>query len=259
MKKAVVAIFNTLDNAENAKDHLQDEGFDENIIDVASGSEYDTADEDGNAISRFFKNLFTDKSRQQKYTRVAERNYVVSVYPQSDEAAAKAADILDDCGALDIDKHYEEEYINNPDFHEEDDEELTATQYSENSDNFVDEDRISGDLKDEKNDLDVRDDDLKERDDFDDEENEDLGDDETNHERKIPVMEEKINIGKKKVSTGGVRIRSRIIENPVEENIRLRQENITVSRKKVDRPASEEELKSLKDFNDGKKDVDRTI
>lgn len=256
MKKAVVAIFNTLDDAENAKAHLQDEGFDDNIIDVASGGEYDTADEGENAISRFFKNLFTDKSRQEKYTRVAERNYVVSVSPRSDEEATRAADILDDCGALDIDKHYEEEYINNPDYKDEDGEELMAKGSSETSDNFADKDRLSADLKDEKNDLNERDDEFNERDDINDEENEDLDDDETDHERKIPVMEEKINIGKKKVSTGGVRVRSRIIENPVEENIRLRQENITVSRKKVDRPATDAELESLKDFNDEEKEVE---
>lgn len=249
MKKAVVAIFNTLDNAENAKDHLQDEGFDDNIIDIASGSEYDTADEGENAISRFFKNLFTDKSRQEKYTRVGERNYVVSVYPGSDEEATRAAAILDDCGALDIDKHYEEEYINNPRYKDEDDKESMTKQSSKTSDNFDDKDRIGADLKDERNDL-------NERDDIADEENEDLDDDETGHERKIPVMEEKINIGKKKVLTGGVSVRSRIIENPVEENIRLRQENITVSRKKVDRPATDAELESLKDFNDGEKEIE---
>jgi stress response protein YsnF len=69
---------------------------------------------------------------------------------------------------------------------------------------------------------------------------------EVNKNKTIPVIEEDIKVGKREVSTGGVRIRSRIVEKPVEENLRLREEHIHVERKKVDRPATEEELRNFK-------------
>lgn len=69
---------------------------------------------------------------------------------------------------------------------------------------------------------------------------------EVNQNKTIPVIEEDIRIGKREVPTGGVRIRSRIIEKPFEENLRLREEHIHVERKKVDRPATEEELRNFK-------------
>ena len=64
--------------------------------------------------------------------------------------------------------------------------------------------------------------------------------------RTIPVIEEDIEVGKRKVATGGVRLRSRIIEKPIEENLRLREEHINVERNKVDRPATDAELENFK-------------
>lgn len=55
----------------------------------------------------------------------------------------------------------------------------------------------------------------------------------------IPVIEEELQVGKREVETGGVRLRSRIIERPVEENIRLREEHVNVERTPVDRAATE--------------------
>ena len=67
-------------------------------------------------------------------------------------------------------------------------------------------------------------------------------DDANDESRKIPVIEENLQVGKRIVETGGVRPRSRIIEKPVEETIRLREEHITVERNKVNRPVSNDEL-----------------
>jgi uncharacterized protein (TIGR02271 family) len=63
----------------------------------------------------------------------------------------------------------------------------------------------------------------------------------------IPVIEENVEIGKKEVDTGGVRIRSRIIEKPIEEHLRLRQEHVHVERRPVDRPASQRDFDSFKE------------
>ena len=71
--------------------------------------------------------------------------------------------------------------------------------------------------------------------------------DNTDESRKIPVIEENLNVDKKVVQTGGVRLRSRIIEKPVEETIRLRKERVTVDRRNVDRPLTDDDLDNFKE------------
>ena len=55
----------------------------------------------------------------------------------------------------------------------------------------------------------------------------------------VPVVEEDIAIGKREVERGHVRIYSRVTEQPVEEAVRLREEKVIVERRPVDRPATE--------------------
>ena len=61
----------------------------------------------------------------------------------------------------------------------------------------------------------------------------------------IPIIEEDIVVGKRVVETGGVRLRSRIIERPVEEHLRLRQEHVHVTRTPVNRPVTEADRAAL--------------
>jgi uncharacterized protein (TIGR02271 family) len=58
----------------------------------------------------------------------------------------------------------------------------------------------------------------------------------------IPVVEEELTVGKREVERGHVRVHTYIEEVPVEEEIRLRQESVTVERHPVDRPATEADL-----------------
>lgn len=68
-----------------------------------------------------------------------------------------------------------------------------------------------------------------------------------NETTSVPVVEENVQVGKREVETGGVRLRSRIVEKPVEESLRLREERVTVERTPVDREATEEDLNTLQD------------
>ncbi len=63
----------------------------------------------------------------------------------------------------------------------------------------------------------------------------------------IPIIEENLQVGKRVVETGGVRLRSRIIERPVEEAIRLRVEHVHVERNPVNRPATAADLNSFRE------------
>lgn len=69
----------------------------------------------------------------------------------------------------------------------------------------------------------------------------------TNSPESLKVIKEDVQIGKRQVETGGVRLRSRIVERPVEENLRLRQEKVTVERTPVDRVATDADLQNFKE------------
>lgn len=57
----------------------------------------------------------------------------------------------------------------------------------------------------------------------------------------IPIVEERLVVGKREVSRGGVRVRSYVTETPVHEQIRLRQETVKVERRPVDRAVTGED------------------
>lgn len=51
----------------------------------------------------------------------------------------------------------------------------------------------------------------------------------------IPIVEERLRVGKRQVNAGRVRVRSYVIETPVEEQVSLRQESVHVERRPADR------------------------
>ena len=55
----------------------------------------------------------------------------------------------------------------------------------------------------------------------------------------IKVIKENVNVGKREVQGGSVSVRSRIVEKPVTEDLRLRYEEVYVRRNPVDRVATE--------------------
>lgn len=63
----------------------------------------------------------------------------------------------------------------------------------------------------------------------------------------IPVIEEDLQVGKREVQSGGVRVRSRVIEKPVEETVRLREEHVVVNRRPVDRAVTDADMSSFKE------------
>jgi uncharacterized protein (TIGR02271 family) len=67
----------------------------------------------------------------------------------------------------------------------------------------------------------------------------------TEGEMSIPVIEEELQVGKRAVERGGARIRSRIIEKPVEETLRLREEHIVVNRHPVNRAVTDADLQNV--------------
>ena len=63
----------------------------------------------------------------------------------------------------------------------------------------------------------------------------------------IKIIEEQLQVGKKDVEAGGVRLRSRIVNQAVSEDVRLRSERVVVSRTDVNRPATDADLAGFGD------------
>lgn len=63
----------------------------------------------------------------------------------------------------------------------------------------------------------------------------------------IPVIEEKLSVGKREVDAGAVRVTNRVVEQPVEQQVRLRDEHVKVERRAVDRPAGPGEVTAFRE------------
>lgn len=65
----------------------------------------------------------------------------------------------------------------------------------------------------------------------------------------VPVIEEELNVGKRSVESGGVQVKTNITERPVEESVNLREENVTVDRRPVDRAVTDADRNAVKGGN----------
>lgn len=167
----------------------------------------DAVDRGTSAIGRFFKNLFTDDDYEaNRYTDVASAsNSVITVHADSDERAHQAADIMDRCGAIDVNERgaeYGYDAMRTS---------TTTTTGMTGQQNVAMENRTAAPGE------------------------------------TLKVVEENLNVGKREVETGGVRLRSRVVSRPVEESLRLREEYVYVNRKPVDRPATEADFNTFKE------------
>ena len=63
----------------------------------------------------------------------------------------------------------------------------------------------------------------------------------------VQVVEETMDVGKKKVGKGTVRVVSRMVETPVKEDVTLREEYATIKRRPMDQPVSPEEVEAMGD------------
>jgi uncharacterized protein (TIGR02271 family) len=61
----------------------------------------------------------------------------------------------------------------------------------------------------------------------------------------IPVIQEELQVGKRQVQSGGVRVETHVSETPVEQDVRLREEHVSVTRHPVDRAATDADFHPL--------------
>jgi stress response protein YsnF len=157
-----------------------------------------TSDRDNDGISGFFGSLFGKNDDANKHAQAARKGWVVTVHADSRQQAERAAEVLDSCGAVDVDEHVAQ----NPQAGAARPPQGTAQPRTGQTGNT---------------------------------------------DQTIPIMEERLNVGKREVERGGVRMRSRIVERPVEEHLRLREEHVDIERNKVNRPATERDFQNFKE------------
>ena len=64
----------------------------------------------------------------------------------------------------------------------------------------------------------------------------------TPNDASIPVVEESLNVGKREVDAGQVRVQARMVEEPVSKSVDLRDEKVTIERRPVDRVLQPDEV-----------------
>jgi len=282
MANTVVGIFDSVNKAEIAVQGLINKGFYSNDIDISaqgsggyagSDTNYDKTD----SFSKFFRNLFSDSDEADIYSKAGRKGAVVTVHAKSLTEAEQAADILDSYGAINADEHesqYGDSSLRNDN-----------NLINKNNDFISGSNPVTGDLntgtaygtpETDYSDVRRRSDDLTYQDtgsintDMNNNisgENRpgivnDLGDTtpgitnditdrgigDINEGRNIPVIEEQLEVGKREVEKDRIRVRSRIFDKPVEENLRLRYEDVSVERVPVSRKATEADMKNFKDM-----------
>lgn len=111
MSQTVIGFFKDDAEAQQAVQRLESKGISRDRVDVSRGEYLDaTADRDGrntNRVTDFFNKLFGHESDDAKrYSTIGQTNVtIVTVHASSKDLAEEAADVLDDCGAIDVDEH----------------------------------------------------------------------------------------------------------------------------------------------------------
>ncbi|ADB38871.1 YsnF/AvaK domain-containing protein [Spirosoma linguale] len=231
MAHTVVGVFDNATEAQKAVDELVDKGFSRSSIDLSAQtgdySNSDLDDDDDSSVGGFFSSLFgSDDDNARRHTRVASRGSVVTVHAQTDDEAEQAADILDDNGAVDVDERASQYGYGNTG---------TQTTMGTTGTGFGTTDTTLGATGLGTDVTGVN---------YGDTTNRDLT---TDNDQTIKVIQENLEVGKREVERGGVRVRSRIIERPVEESLRLREERVRVQRTPVNRPATEADLNAFQE------------
>jgi uncharacterized protein (TIGR02271 family) len=232
MSQTVIGIFEHANQAQEAKAYLVANGFNSENIDIntIAGSNYGDStvnqeeDSIGDKIGKFFSNLFSDEDDVSSHVDAARRGTTVTVFANTEDQTLQAVQILDNFGAVDVN-----------DFAQSG----RRTEATGVSSGTIGTDPLSANdpLDTDLINTDVLDADFTKAD-----VNDTVSD--TGSTGRIPLIEEELQVGKQEVQTGAVRVRSRIVERPVEESIRLRQEHVNIEHTPVDRQATAADFQS---------------
>ncbi|HVW86240.1 MAG TPA: YsnF/AvaK domain-containing protein [Bryobacteraceae bacterium] len=215
-EKTVIGVFDDYQTAQQARRDLESQGIASDKIRVESnfrtgaagyGAAEQSAQHEG-GFTGFLHRMFGENDEEGgHYSEAVRRGSAVVAVTVPQEQADQVARIMNDRGAIDIDRRAD--YYRQSGYTRHD---ASAAPYT-------------------------RDQAERERDRF------RTGENAT----AVPVIEEELEIGKRVVRRGGVRVYSHVVEQPVEEQVSLREEHVRVDRRRVNRPAEPGEMGRLRD------------
>ena len=209
----VVGVFDDYSTAERVAQDLTNAGIPRESIEVKSNFRTGAAGRSSSeethegGISGFFHRLFGGDEEHGHYAEAVRRGSAVVCVSAPQEQIDQAVEIMNSGGAIDID-HRVAAYRETG--YERHDAEAPPYSYD---DAMRERERIRG----------------------------------TEQGTRVPVVEEELEVGKRAVRRGGVRVYSHVVEQPVEESVELREEHVNVERRPADRPVESGDMAQMRD------------
>lgn len=218
MSNTIIGVFNTMDEAEDARELLMEKGFSASSINIhsanadsssLSSSSFRQDDDDEGfmeSIKNFFSNMFgdDDESHSSHYTEAVRRGHAVLSVEADENRVNDVCALLNRAGAIDLDTKVAE---------------WQSQGYSGYGASALS--QRTSDMS----------------------QNTDM----SKRSTSIPVVEEELEVGKRTINKGAVRVHSRTVETPVSETIRLKEQHARIERHATDRPATEADMKAFED------------
>ncbi len=231
MANTLVGVYDNYSQAQNAYSELLACGFDRSEVQLSPedqsadatqtatssiGTTATRSDDHsfGSGIRNFFHNMFGGNDDYREHTEVYSEavrrgHYLVTVNADNDEEGAQAMQVMNRFNPVDIDERAAQWKSRG------------WSQYDEKAPRLSDQEI--------------------------EEERRQYATGGTTEGATIPVIQEELQIGKREIERGGVRVYQRVTETPVDESVRLREEHVHVERHAVDQPATEADLASMKE------------
>lgn len=239
MNNTVVAVFDDYGDAQSALNALyQEGGFTQADVKLSPSEastearqnalrSQKTATDTGWSVGDFFRSLFGSDQHSDDagmYSEAVRRgSYMLSVDAQTEEQAERAADIMQRFNAVDLDQRSSQWRSSGWTGYQSDAPLYTADEIQKDRDLYSKTTIASA--------------------------TQPAGTQQSTAStgKAIPVIEEQLEVGKRVVQKGGVRIFSRVTEKPVQESVQLREEHVKVERTAVDQPASAADIEAFKE------------
>ena len=242
MDHTLAAVFEHRGDADRARTELLNAGFGSDAVRLASGTGTQTrpGTDDGSiggSIMQFFSSIFgsDDNADKQAYSSAINRGHtVLTVNASSDDEIERAADIIEGFGPLDID---EQQGLTAPQAYQgarqggqaaaagSMQDAQTATGTMQGGTQAATAGAMQGTQSAQAGSMQRT----------------------TTEEQAIPVIQEELKVGKRTVQRGGVRVYQRVIETPVQEDITLREEHVTIERHPVDQAIDPDQVPAFQE------------
>jgi uncharacterized protein (TIGR02271 family) len=205
--RTITAVFDSSTDAEEAQARLLSLGLRDNEVRVISQSADRTSDDgDDKGLWETIKDFFVSDDDRSTYEEGLRRGAYLLTANIDDERTDEVIAILEESNAIDLDERTRqwrsEGWTGGA--------HATETVSADRDSALLDREYVDTDSGVETR-SDVR-----------------AGD-----EQAIPIVREQLRVGKREVNRGGVRVRSYVVEEPVEEQIDLREEHVEVERRPV--------------------------